>query len=68
MANDWIIDVLADLKTFAADNGLLALAKQLDDTALIAAAEISSNEELGTDLVGWEVERTGKNYRDVAAG
>lgn len=42
MQNDWILDVLADLKSFAESNGLGALAQQLDDTAMIAAAEISS--------------------------
>lgn len=45
MRNDWILDVLADLKTFALSNGLPALAEQLDDTALIAMAEIASLEE-----------------------
>jgi len=43
--NDWILDVLADLKTFAVANGLGALAEQLDDTNLIAAAEIASKAE-----------------------
>lgn len=42
MGNDWIIDVLADLKTYARNNGLTALAAQLDDTVLIAAAEMAS--------------------------
>jgi hypothetical protein len=42
MHNDWILDVLADLKTFAETNGLGALSQQLDETAMIAAAEISS--------------------------
>lgn len=40
--NDWILDVLADLKTFASANGLVALAEQLDDTQLVAAAELAS--------------------------
>ena len=44
MAHDWVLDVLADLKTYASRNGLLALADQLDDTAMIAAAEIASAE------------------------
>ncbi len=44
MQHDWILDVLADLKTFAKSNGLRALAEQLDDTTLIAAAEIASIE------------------------
>jgi hypothetical protein len=51
--NDWILDVLADLKSFASANGLGALAEQLDDTKLIAAAEIASqNEKTQADLNG----------------
>lgn len=42
MKNDWILDVLADLKAFADTNGLGALSLQLDETATVAAAEISS--------------------------
>lgn len=41
MNYDWILDVLNDLKTFAAANGLKALAENLDDASLIAASEIS---------------------------
>ncbi|MFZ5709435.1 MAG: hypothetical protein ACOY4T_07095 [Pseudomonadota bacterium] len=41
MQYDWILDVLADLKTFAKSNGLAALAERLDDTSLLAAAEIA---------------------------
>lgn len=40
--NEWILDVLSDLSAFAVENGLTALAEQLDDTKLIAAAEITS--------------------------
>ena len=45
MQNDWILDVLADLKSFAIANGMCALAEQLDDATLIAAAEIASEAE-----------------------
>ena len=45
MKNEWILDVIADLTTFARDNGMGALAEQLDDTRLIAAAELSLAEE-----------------------
>ena len=45
MRSDWILDVLADLKTFALSIDLPALAEQLDDTALVAMAEIASLEE-----------------------
>ncbi|WP_172298446.1 hypothetical protein [Pseudoruegeria sp. HB172150] len=42
MANDWILDVIADLKAFANENGLSRTADQLDDVSLIAAVEIAS--------------------------
>ncbi len=45
MRSDWILDVLADLKTFALSTELPALAEQLDDTAIVAMAEIASLEE-----------------------
>jgi hypothetical protein len=41
MGNSWIIDVLADLKTFAQNNELHLLAVQLEETALVAKAEIA---------------------------
>lgn len=41
MQNEWILDVLTDLRTFAHHNGLGALAEHLDDTRLIAAAELA---------------------------
>jgi len=44
MKNDWILDVLADLKTFATANGMPALAEQLAETAELAAVEISNAE------------------------
>ena len=41
MSQEWIIDVLIDLRKFAEKNNLGRLAEQLDDTIHIAAAEIS---------------------------
>lgn len=46
MKNDWILDVLADLKSFAQANDLSALADQLDKTRHVAATEIVSASEL----------------------
>lgn len=40
MRNKWILDVLADMRAFARANSLPRLAEALDDTALIAAAEL----------------------------
>ena len=45
MRSDWILDVLADLKTFARANELVALAEQLDDTSIVATAEIAALRE-----------------------
>lgn len=42
MPNEWILDVLTDLRLFAEQNGLSSLADQLDDTVLVAATEIAS--------------------------
>lgn len=45
MRSDWILDVLTDLKTFATANDLPVLAEQLDDTAIVALAEIAALHE-----------------------
>ena len=66
MANDWIIDVLADLRTYAASNGLTALAGQLDDATLIAATEIASAKDKAPEMANWEVGNTGRIYRTPA--
>lgn len=53
MQNDWILDVLTDLRAFASANGLGALAEQLDDTTLVAATEIASmKQEAGAGADG----------------
>lgn len=45
MAYAWMINVLLDLRTFAAENNMPALAVQLDDAKLTAAIEIASKTE-----------------------
>jgi hypothetical protein len=47
MQHDWIIDVLSDLRIFADNHNLGRLAEQLDDTILMAAAEIKGVEGAG---------------------
>lgn len=44
MSQEWMIDVLTDLKKFAQTNGLMALAEQLDDSILVATSEINTAE------------------------
>ena len=48
MGHRWMIDVLADLETFADRNGLPVLAQKLAETAGIAAAEIGIDEVRAT--------------------
>lgn len=45
MEQEWILDVIADLRTFARQNGLQNLADQLDTTWVLAAAEIAPDPE-----------------------
>lgn len=61
MQSEWILDVLADLRTFAMSNGLPALAEQLDDSAIIAMAEIASQQEGPTGQLNGERSRNGGN-------
>lgn len=61
MNYDWILDVLADLREFARENGLHALAENLNDTAIIAAAEFASRN--GAEAVEANEQGTGRSYR-----
>ncbi|MEZ5913309.1 MAG: hypothetical protein R3D84_14725 [Paracoccaceae bacterium] len=42
MRDDWVLDVLMDLRTFALKNGMDKLADKLVETTQVAASEISS--------------------------
>lgn len=44
MTDEWIIDVLADLRQYARRNRYACLAEQLDDAIVIAAGEILNDE------------------------
>jgi hypothetical protein len=67
MTHDWVLDVLTDLKAFAERNGLMALADQLDDAAMIAAAEIASSEGRLPDR-GIDGREARPDHRQFAAG
>lgn len=64
MANDWIIDVLSDLKAFAEKNGLVALERQLGITQATAQAELTS----GTGMTGMNYDGPGRLHRGNAEG
>lgn len=44
MANDWVIDVLADLKSYLETNGMKATAACVEDATLVALTELGSFE------------------------
>jgi hypothetical protein len=68
MANEWILDVLADLKTFARDNGLPALTHGLDDLSIVAAAEIASTEGMTPPLAHVDTNYAGYLFRAHGGG
>ena len=63
MGHNWIIDVLADVKAFAEQNNLPLLAGQLDDTLLVAHAEVVTGMSAGTVKVAGG---HGRNDRELA--
>lgn len=62
MQHDWILDVLADLKAYAVKNGLTALAHELDEATLIAAAESASVQGKGPGVSNQTARSTGLVY------
>jgi len=44
MADDWILDVLTDLGTFAETNGYARLAAQLEQARRVAVEEVTQGE------------------------
>lgn len=68
MRSDWILDVLTDLKTFATANDLPVLAEQLDDTAIVALAEIAALHERTQGTVHGSERDGGGGFSGAGAG
>lgn len=68
MRSDWILDVLADLRAFAQANDLPRLAEQLDDTALIATAEIAMKNEGSAKYADGKQAQTGTGSQHLRTG
>lgn len=64
MNNDWIIDVLRDLKKFSASNQLDCLAEQLDDTIMIAISELATNLQF-TKVMAVDFDQTNRHARSA---
>ena len=67
MRSDWILDVLTDLKTFATANDLPVLAEQLDDTAIVALAEIAALHERTRSEPHANEHNSGGSFSDAGA-
>ena len=70
MNADWVLDVLADLRTFARQNKLVRLSEQLDDSILVAAEELKSvrtrrNEWVGGDEGETRIAHHGTGSREI---
>lgn len=51
MAQEWIIDVLADLRQYAVRNYHFRLAEQLDDAIVVAAVELRAADSLDAEVL-----------------
>ena len=68
MANEWILDVLADLTTFAEKNGLPALEEQLVRTARIAVKDLDPSQGISLHAAKQGTGHVGILRRTTAGG
>lgn len=68
MANEWILDVLADLTTFAEENGLPALEEQLVLASKIAVTDIGKGHGMSPHVAGQGIGHVGIFHRATAGG
>ena len=67
MANDWMLDVLADLKAFAESNGLGETERQLDRTMAAVSTELALLRDVRVGTVQG-VGHVGEFHRPLAGG
>jgi len=66
MANEWMLDVLADLKTFANRNGLENTERQLNETMSVVAGELMSSQEIAQGTARRGMDYAGSFLRQAA--
>lgn len=66
MSNIWMLDVLADLRAFADQNGMPRLADRLVETAALAAEELAVREGEGTSGADDAAATSGNGARGAA--
>jgi len=65
MCNDWMIDVLKDMRQVALQNAMLDFAEQLDDAIVIAAVELNERQ---LDTTVEEYDRKNRSSAGYLAG
>lgn len=68
MANEWMLDVLADLKTFAERNGLEETERQLSETMGVVAGELMSSQGMMRETARRGIDNAGSILRQAAGG
>ena len=68
MGQKWIIDVIADLRAFADQNGLPLLAHQLDVTSTVARAEIATMMEGAPRAANVDASQSASSFGDTRSG
>lgn len=68
MQSDWILDVLADLRNYALSREMPLLAEHLDDTALIALAEIAACQQRQSDGTNENTKHAGQHIGSAGTG
>lgn len=68
MRNEWMLDVLADLRTFSKENGLTATGKQINLLMAVAAAEIASLQGIAPTPAQRSLGDAGRLYREATTG
>jgi len=66
MAEEWMLDVLADLRAFAERNGLERTERQLDDTIRVVAGELMSLQGIARETAPRGIEYAGSVFREFA--
>lgn len=68
MRNEWMLDVLADLRAFSKENGLTATGKQINLVMAVAAAEIASLQGIASETAQQGLRDAGRLCREATTG
>lgn len=68
MTNEWMLDVLADLRKFSVQNGLNVTGKQLDLVSAMAAAEMASMQGIAHGTAQKGIGDAGRLLADLGKG